>query len=315
MMKSESIIIDESRWDEFEAKVFAVIDLNKTMKHFKKRIDFMEKVLSKVQTDSIPDDESVKESPKKLTFGKGSVVLGQLSVGIVLFGLWELCSGRFFNSFWMSKPSLILARIYKLLLDGTLWFHLSTTLEEILLGLVLGMLGGVFLGIFLAYSGPFQDWLSPYILALSSLPKASMAPLFVIWLGIGLMSKVSMVLFMVIFAVFFNVYDNIRNIDPSLTDMMKAFRATPLQKLRWVILPSITACVLNTLRISIGNATIGAVISEMVGANSGVGYYITYSSGVLDTTGTFAGLFIIMFVAIVLGKLVGLLEKRLLRYR
>ena len=262
-----------------------------------------------------PYSQQRKKTGKKAGSGRLGVLLGQISVGVIVFGAWEICSGRVFNSFWMSKPSLIFMRIINMALEGILWTHLRATLLEILIGLVIGMVGGVFLGVVLAYSGNFQKWVSPYILALFSLPKASMAPLFVIWLGIGLVSKVVMVTFMVIFVVFFNVYDNIRNIDHSLNEMMSAFKASPVKRLQWVILPSITACVLNSLRISIGNATIGAVIAEMVGASCGVGYYITYSSGILDTTGTFAGLFVIMIVAIILGQLVGVLERHLLRFR
>ena len=241
------------------------------------------------------------------------ILAGQIGVGALLLGSWELCSGRFFNSFWMSKPSLILKRIWDLAKSGKLWFHLSITLREILIGMALGMLIGVLLAVILAYSGYVQHWVSPYILAIFSLPKASLAPLLVLWFGIGLLSKVVMVTVMVMFVVFYNIYDGIRGIDPSLTDMMRVFHAKPVMWLKWVVMPSLSAGIINSLRISIGNATIGAVISEMVGASRGLGYYITYSSGILDTTGTFAGLTIIMVVALVLGGIVGQIEKRVVR--
>jgi len=237
------------------------------------------------------------------------ILRGQIVIGAIIFLLWELCSGTMINSLWLSKPSLIFGRILRMILDGSLWYHLGATLKEILLGLAIGMAGGIFFGISLAYSGLFQHWISPYILALSSLPKASLAPLFVIWLGIGLLSKVVMVVTMVIFVVFYNIYDGIRGLDPDLIDMMKVFRAKPHKWLKWVILPSLATWIINSLRISIGNATIGAVISEMIGASRGIGYYITYSSGILDTTGTFAGLFIVMGVALVLGRIVSIIEK------
>jgi NitT/TauT family transport system permease protein len=255
----------------------------------------------------------LKISPDKKTRRRRPVnwkiAAGQAGIGIIIFILWEFCSGTFVNSFWFSKPSLILVRVANMALDGSLWYHLGATLQEILLGLVIGMAGGVFLGIGLAYSGIFQHWINPYILALFSLPKASLAPLFVIWLGIGLLSKVVMVITMVIFVVFYNIYDGIRGLDPDLTDMMRAFCAKPGKWLKWVILPSLATWIINSLRISIGNATIGAVISEMIGASRGIGYYITYSSGILDTTGTFAGLFIVMAIALVLGRLVTIVEK------
>ena len=254
-----------------------------------------------------------KDSKRGAAPSKRAVLAGQILFGIVLFGLWEFCSGRFFNAFWISRPSLIAQRIWELALSGKLWYHLGATLQEILIGLGAGMAIGVVLAIVLACSGIVQHWVSPYILALFSLPKASLAPLFVVWLGIGLASKVAMVILMVVFVVFYNIYEGIRNIDPDLDSMILSFRGSWRKKLKWVIFPSLYSLVLNSLRISIGNATIGAVISEMVGASHGVGYYIAYSSSILDTTGTFAGLFVIMAVALILGGFVSLVEKKLLQ--
>jgi NitT/TauT family transport system permease protein len=234
---------------------------------------------------------------------------GRLGLGVVFFGLWEYASGRFVNSFWVSKPSLIAIRIWTLALNGKLWYHLEGTLEEVMVGLVVGMAGGIILGIALSYSGVFQHWLSPYILALFSLPKASLAPLFIIWFGIGLLSKVLMVVTMTLFVVFYNIYEGMRTIDPNLIDMMKTYRAKPLKWLKWIVLPSLVNWIINCLRISIGNATVGAIISEMIGSSRGIGYYITYSSGILDTTGSFAGLVMVMAIALGLGALVGALEK------
>ena len=241
-----------------------------------------------------------------------TILLGQILFGVLLFGLGEFCSGRFFKEFWISRPSLIARRIYELALNGKLWYHLGATLQEIMIGLIAGMAIGVLLAILLAYSGVIQHWIGPYILALFSLPKASLAPLFVVWLGIGLASKVAMVILMVVFVVFYNIYEGIQNIDPDLDSMIRSFRGNWRKKLKWVIFPSLYSLVLNSLRISIGNATIGAVISEMVGSSHGMGYYSTYSSSILDTTGTFAGLFIIMAVALILGGFVSLIEKKIL---
>jgi len=237
------------------------------------------------------------------------VMVGRVLLGVLVFGFWEFSSGRLINSFWVSKPSLILLRIFDLAKSGLLWFHVGATLQELGLGLVIGMAIGVVAAVALAYSGTFQHWLNPYILALSSLPKASLAPLFIIWFGIGLLSKVVMVISMVVFIVFYNIYEGIQNLDTNLTDMMKIYRAKPLLWAKWIILPSLATWIVNSLRISIGTATIGAVISEMIGASRGIGYYISYSSGILDMTGAFTGLCINMVMAVVLGQLVGVVER------
>jgi NitT/TauT family transport system permease protein len=240
---------------------------------------------------------------------------GRFTMGLVLFGFWELSSGRFFNEFWISRPSLILGRIVEMTASGDLWFHLQTTLEETLLGLAIGMAVGTIAGVGLAFSGQFAGWIFPYVMAVYSLPKVALAPLFVVWFGIGLISKILMVTTMVVFVAFYNAFEGVRNIDPDLLDMMRTLRAGPWSTLKWVILPSITTWVLTSLRLGIGLALIGSVIAELVGANRGIGYYITKSAGTLDTTGIFAGLFIIMIVAVVLEAGVVQVEKRLLRYR
>jgi len=240
---------------------------------------------------------------------------GRIGLGVIILGLWELLSGRAFNSFWLSKPSLILERLIEMAANGKLWFHLSVTLQESLTGLVIGMVGGTLLGILLAHSGIFERWVYPYIMALYSLPRVSLAPLFSVWFGIGMGSKILMVVVMVIFVAFYNAFEGVRNIDKDLLDMMKTYKANTLQRLRWVMLPSITVWIMTSLRLNIGMALIGSVIAELVGASRGLGYFISYSSSMLDTTGIFTGLFVIMLIAILLEQVVIQLERRLLKYR
>jgi len=240
---------------------------------------------------------------------------GRITMGILVFGLWELSSGRFFNDFWISRPSAIATRILDMAGNGDLWYHLQATLAETLMGLAIGMIVGTLMGVALAFSGQFAGWTFPYVMAVYSLPKVALAPLFVVWFGIGLLSKVLMVTTMVVFVAFYNAFEGVQNIDPDLLDMMRTVRAGRWTTLRWVIFPSITTWVLTSMRLGIGLALIGSVIAELVGANRGIGYYITKSAGTLDTTGIFAGLFIIMIVAVALETGVVQVEKRLLRYR
>ncbi len=246
---------------------------------------------------------------------KTSLWAGRAIVGIVVLGLWEFTSGRFYNDFWVSRPSAILMRIADLATSGDLWFDLQTTLEETLIGLAIGIIAGTALGVALASSGRVAGWVYPYVMALYSLPKVALAPLFVVWFGIGLPSKIVMVTSLVIFVAFYNAYEGVRNIDPDLLDMMKTYRAGRSATLTWVVLPSIAVWFFTSLRLGIGLALIGSVIAELVGANRGIGYYITKSAGTLDTTGIFAGLFVIMIVAIALEAIVSAGERRLLRYR
>ncbi|WP_274650934.1 ABC transporter permease [Paenibacillus humicola] len=251
----------------------------------------------------------------KRTSGNWSVWGGRIAVGVVLLGIWQLLSGTVINEFWFSKPSLIAGRIIEIALTGELWRHLGTTLEECLAGMAIGMVAGTLLGIAAAFGGIVDKWLHPYVMAIYSLPRVALAPLFIVWFGIGFSSKVIMVVAMVLFVAFYNSYEGIKNIDHSLLDMMKTYKANRTQVMRWVILPSITVWIFTSLRLNIGMALIGSVIAEMVGANKGLGYYITYSSSLLDTTGIYTGLVLIMLIALVLEQIIVQFERRLLRYR
>jgi NitT/TauT family transport system permease protein len=178
--------------------------------------------------------------------------LGRLVVGVVVLGFWELTSGRWYNDFWVSRPSAIVARVGLMFVNGDLWFHLQATLEETIAGLLLGIIAGTILGVGLASSGRLAGWVHPYVMAVYSLPKVALAPLFVVWFGIGLPSKIVMVTSLVIFVAFYNAYEGVRNIDPDLLDMMKTYKARRLPTLEWVILPSIAVWFFTSLRLGIG---------------------------------------------------------------
>lgn len=239
---------------------------------------------------------------------------GQIVVGVLILALWQLAS-QIFGTFTLSSPWLIVQRIAQLVTTGALWPDLTTTLVETFAGLAIGMVLGVALGVLIASSTTVGRWFYPYIMALYSLPRVALAPLFIVWFGIGLESKIFMVVTMVVFVAFYNTYQGMRGIDPDLLDMTRSFRASAMARLRWAILPSIAPWILTSLRLSIALALIGAVIAELVGASQGLGYFMGYSANVLDTTGVFAGLVIITVIAMITEQIVALVERRTLRHR
>lgn len=243
------------------------------------------------------------------------VVLGRIGVGVAFLALWEAVSGPVWDEFFLSKPSLIAARFLELAGEGELWTDLRVTMTETAIGLVVGMTAGVALGLFVATSPRVGRWIYPYLIALYSLPRVALAPLFIVWFGIGLTSKVMMVVTMVLFVAFYNVHEGVKNIDSDLVDMSRSFRASRLQTLRTVIVPSITPWLLTALRLAIGLGLIGAVIAELVGASDGLGHYIKQSANLFDTTGVFTGLVVITGIAMILEQGVAAVERRLLRHR
>lgn len=246
---------------------------------------------------------------------RGVLYAGRIAVGVLFLLAWEWSSGRIWEEFSVSRPTAVAERLWDLAVSGELWEHLQVTLLETFIGLVIGLAAGVALGIAIASSRLIGQFFYPYVIALYSLPRVALAPLFIVWFGIGLTSKVVMVVTMVLFVAFYNTYEGIRNIDRDLLEMTRSMRASWLSTLRWVTIPSIMPWVLTSLRLSIGLGLIGAVISELVAASEGIGYYIKLSSNLYDTTGVFAGLIVITLVAMVVEQAVVLLERRLLRYR
>lgn len=244
-----------------------------------------------------------------------TVVAGQIGIGVGFLIVWQLVSGLWVERFFLSEPSLIAQRIVDLTVSGELWMHLRVTMLETGIGLLVGLPLGVVLGIAVATSRVAGRWVYPYVIALYSLPRVALAPLFIVWFGIGLFSKVMMVVTMVVFVAFYNVYQGVKSIDQDLLDMTKSYRASRWVTLRWVMLPSIGAWMLTALRLAIGLGLIGAIIAELIGSSVGIGYYIKLSSNLFDTTGVMTGLIVITVVAMLLEQVVALVEKRVLRYR
>jgi len=240
------------------------------------------------------------------------VVGGRIAIAVLVVGAWQLSSDRFVRSFYVSSPLAIAERLVDLVRSGELWPHLTQTLVEVGLGMAIGVPLGAVLGIALGSSVLLGGWLLPYMMALYSLPRVVLAPLFIIWFGVGLLSKVTMVVTMVLFVVFYNVYQGVQQIDRDLVDVARSLRANRAQTLRWIVLPSLVPWLITGLRLSIGIALIGAVIAELIAASEGLGYYIKYSSNLLDVTGVFAGLAVITVVAIALDQLLKALERRVI---
>lgn len=238
------------------------------------------------------------------------IVGGRIAIAVFVIAAWQLSSDRIFPFFYISSPLAITQRLVELVHTGELWPHLTQTLVEVALGMSIGVPLGAVLGIALGTSVLLGGWLLPYMMALYSLPRVVLAPLFIIWFGVGLVSKVTMVVTMVVFVVFYNVYQGVQQIDRDLLDVARSLRATRWQTLRFIVAPSLVPWLITGLRLSIGIALIGAVIAELIAASEGLGYYIKYSSNLLDVTGVFAGLAVITAVAILLDYLLKRLERR-----
>jgi NitT/TauT family transport system permease protein len=228
---------------------------------------------------------------------------------------WELVAEFVLSPFWISRPSAIASRLVELAMSGDLVWHASITILETLLGLLLGLVIGVPIGLALGIWRNVANVVDPFVLGLYSLPRVALAPLFIIWFGIGLFSKVMLAFSLVVFVFMLNVQEGLRNVNPELIQLMRTMRASRGYVTRKVLLPATVTWIFAALRIGIGLALIGAVISELIGASRGLGWYIEHSAGSFDTTGVFAGLVVLVVLAMFANTLVQVCERRALRWR
>ena len=214
-----------------------------------------------------------------------------------------------------SSPLLVTDRLITIAENGDLWRNLLPTLEETVGGLLLGLMVGICGGVLMARSRFAATVLDPYVIGINGLPRVALGPFFVVWFGIGILSKVLLAVSIVFVVVLFNTREGIESIDHDLIDALRSMRASRWQMLRHVLIPSLIPWLLAATKIGIGLALTGAVVGELVGASAGLGWYITNSLNIIDMTGAVTALLIMAIVAMMMYYAVLLIERRLLAWR
>lgn len=243
------------------------------------------------------------------------VVVMRILFGAAFLALWEGISGPWINPFFISKPSAILTTLIADLLNGRIWFHLQTSTVELAGGYVIGTITGLFLGLAIGRSRTLADVLDPYILMLYSIPRLVLAPLLILWLGIGIASKLALVALVVFFLVFFNTYSGVKNVNEELIQIARVMGATRLQIFRKVILRDAFPFIFTGLRMAVPYGILGMVIAEFLASNKGIGYYIFSATYQFDTARLFAGIMVLMGYTLILNALMKLLHRRFLRWK
>lgn len=244
------------------------------------------------------------------------MLLWQALLGIAIVGSWQALSdaGKL-DKFFFSRPSDIATRLLQWLRTGSIWPHLITTMEEAALAFVIGASAGVILGFGLARMPRLGALLDPYIRVVNALPRVVLAPIFLLWFGLGIWSKVALGVTVVFFIVFFNTHQGVREVDKVVVNNARMLGASEWQLVRHVLIPSAMTWVFSSLNISVGFAMIAVVVGEYLGAARGVGYLISQAEGTFDTTGVFAGMAVLSAVVLLVGWGVGRLERWLLRWK
>ena len=232
---------------------------------------------------------------------------------LVAFLAWHvLTATSVLPSFFFGRPLVVLGRVWDWFSSGKIYPHLGVTLVETVLAFAIGTLLGVAAGLWLGLSPAAAALLDPYIKAANAMPRVILAPIFAVWFGLGVASKVALGITLVFFIVFFNVFQGVREVSPVVLASVRMLGATRRQLLRHVYLPSATSWVFSSLHTSVGMAFVGAVVGEYLGSAAGVGYLILQAEGTFDVNSVFAGILVLTAFALLLDVVVTLAEKRLL---
>lgn len=256
---------------------------------------------------------SSSRSDAKGTSDAWLIPAGQVLVGILLLALWEL-AGRQFGSTWTSQPSLIFVRLYKLIFSDVYW-HILITTTEIVVGLALGAGLGIAVGLLLGYSMVLGIVLRPIVVVLYNIPLVTLIPLFIFWLGFGILSKIVLIAISVFFIVFFNVFTGATQVDHDTLQSVETMGATPREQFQKVVFPACIAWISAGMKISLPYALVAATTGEMLAAREGLGWMLARSAAQFDMTGVYTVLFILMLMGMMVAEAAMRLETFLLRWR
>ena len=235
----------------------------------------------------------------------------------VLVALWSLMTHLGdYPTYLLPPPSRVWERFVAVAADGTLWYHTSITLVEILGGLALGLSAAVLLGYLLAKAPLVERFLSPYIVASQSVPIVALAPLLIVWFGFGLTSKVLVAALTIFFPVLITVIVGLRSVEEDLVDLMRSLQASRWQIFRYLEVPAALPVLLGGLKVGVTLSVIGAVVGEFAQSDRGLGFLVNLANrGLFDTPLMFVALFTLMTIALLLYGAVVLLEAIVLRWR
>jgi len=269
-----------------------------------------------VKTPGAPAGAAPKQRKRLLADMSGAQMLVcQAALFILVMACWQFASGRLVNNFFISNPIDVGVRLWNWTFSGFIFPHLWVTFYETVAGYVLGSLIGMLLGIWLGVSHFASRLLNPFLFAFYALPKIALAPLLVLWFGLGLESKIALATVIVFFLVFYNTFTGVREVDQDMIHTVRLMKANRQQVLAHVVIPSAMSWIFAGLKISIPYALIGAIVGELIAASQGLGFLVARMGADFDTTGVFAVLVVIGLLAIALNQVVELVQVRQERWK
>lgn len=240
-------------------------------------------------------------------------ILGILAMALAC---WELAvAGGMVNPFYTSRPSAIMRDLYEFVVSGEVFGHLAITFQEAALGLVFGTLAGIACGVVLGRIKILADLFEPIITALYGIPKLALAPIFILWFGLGVESKIFLSGLLVFYLVFFSTFAGIRSVDANIVAAIRLMGASRYQLITQVTLPSCVPWILTGIRGGIGSSLLGAIVGEYMGASGGLGWMIQYATTTYQIDRVMSCIVVLLLLGLLLNKGLNLCEGRLLRWR
>ena len=239
----------------------------------------------------------------------------QLLVTVIILGLWQLLSGRVIAAFLISDPVDVVRKLVDILQTQTTWSDISVTAQELVIGYAVGVVGGALAGWALGISEFFGSVCEPLINAVNGIPKIALAPVFLLWFGLGIWSKVAQAGMVVFFVMFYNVYMGMRNVPEPLVNVVQVIGGSRLYIIRRVVFPSLATPIFAGLKAGVPFAMIGVIVGEFVAADQGVGYYVLQSTQQYDPAGLFAGIAIMVAMVLIGLGIVNVFQRRVLRWQ
>ena len=252
---------------------------------------------------------------------RSKLLILQFLVAAVAVLLWHvfttipIAGVKLLPPFFFSTPSDVALRIVKWFAEGTIWRHLWITFIESVLAFAIGSLAGIMVGFWFARQPLVAAIFDPYVKMINALPRVVLAPIFALWLGLGIWSKVALGVTLVFFIVFFNVYQGVKEVSPTVLANARMLGMNKGQLMRHVYWPSALSWMFSSLHTSVGFAVVGAVVGEYLGSAAGLGYVIQQAGGGFDVAGVFAGMVVLTVFVLSIDWLVTLAERRLLVWR
>lgn len=240
----------------------------------------------------------------------------QIALAVFIFGGWQLgVSAGMIDRFFFPAPGDIAVQMWTWVSDPGFYHHVGITLTETVLGYVIGTALGVGAGVWLGLSPKAARVLDPFIKGFNAIPRVVLAPIFVLWLGLGLWSKVALAVTLVFFITFFNAMQGVREVNPAVLANARILGARRSDLLMHVYFPAAASWILSSLRTSVGFAVVGAIIGEYLGASAGLGYLIAQAEDNFNSVGVFAGIIILAVFVLLIDRLLDVAENKLITWR